>query len=87
MGVANAQQLSAGLIHAGFATFIQPIYCFAWEAHAESNEIAKYLALLPEQYIVPGSSVLTTFDELFFKASFDELAVAALKWLRCCSCT
>ena len=75
MGVANAEQLSAGLIHAGFATFIQPIYCFAWEAHADGNEIAKYLALLPEQYIVPGSSAMTTFDEHVFKASFEKLAV------------
>jgi hypothetical protein len=72
MGVANAEKLSAGLIHAGFATFIQPIYCFAWEAHADGDEIAKYLALLPEQYIVPGSSAMTTFDEHVFKASFDE---------------
>ncbi|KOO35298.1 hypothetical protein Ctob_016607, partial [Chrysochromulina tobinii] len=49
-----------------------PIYCFAWEAHADGDEIAKYLALLPEQYIVPGSSAMTTFDEHVFKASFDE---------------
>jgi hypothetical protein len=72
MGVANAEQLSAGLIHAGFATFIQPIYCFAWEAHADGNEIAKYLAMLPEQYIVPGSSASSTFNPRVFKASFDE---------------
>ena len=72
MGVANAEQLSAGLIHAGFATFIQPIYCFAWGAHADGDEIAKYLALLPEQYLVPGSSASNTFDEHVFRANFDE---------------
>eukprot|EP00900_Chrysochromulina_parva_P013947 jgi/Chrpa1/22553/Chrysochromulina_OHIO_Genome00025724-RA len=66
------EHLSAGLIHAGFATFIQPIYCFAWEAHADGNEIAKYLAMLPEQYIVPGSSASSTFNPRVFKASFDE---------------
>ena len=72
LGVSNAEQLSAGLIHAGFATFIQPIYCFAWEAHADGNEIAKYLAKLPEQYIVPGSSASTAFNARVFKDEFDQ---------------
>jgi len=71
-GIANAEVLSAGLIHAGFSTFIQPIYCFAWKSNADGDEIAQFLAMLPEQYIVPGSTALSTFDERVFAAKYDE---------------
>ncbi|KOO31168.1 hypothetical protein Ctob_005135 [Chrysochromulina tobinii] len=72
LGISNAEEVTAGLIHGGFAIFVQPIYCFAWQKNANGVEISKYLAQLPPQYIVPGSRPFEPFDLKSFTASFDE---------------
>ncbi len=70
IGVSNAEELSAGLIHGGFATYLQPIYCFAFPVHTEGEVVAKYLALLPDKYVVPGSDAFGKFDAQVFEADF-----------------
>jgi len=73
--VTNAEQISAALVHAGFATYLQPIYCFAWEADTGADDIAKYMALLPQHYILPGSSTDGSFNETAFRDGIDEADV------------
>jgi len=71
-GIANSEVLSASLIYQGYATFLQPIYCFVWDEHGGGADIAAYLSLLPSDYIIPGSSFETHFDLAKFKEVYDD---------------
>jgi hypothetical protein len=68
--VSNAQELALDIFRSGNMKYIpHTLYCFAWHEDSGGEELAGYLARLPTQFIVPGSSTVNGFDFEAFRQS------------------